>query len=408
MFGTSVSKAEMLKHLLDGVMRSANAVRKAARLINNPQDISATQLELSISLLAFKTCHKQLYFDTSNAIGIYDSTTAKSYGEATSLAELQAYHDAVDLCSIETSYACPGMLSRTQDNNLVLISKYHSDNTDQIDIVNAPQFRWMPRTVDAFRKGNARIHEKWYLYNQILLVAHLLADIVDWNFDTTTDDDSPMYSLNKICFAIGLDAGVADAAISRGAFNPIPASSERKKCMSPTKARRIVHTTTSQMKRVEYKPKKSKSELKTPKCKAGKSVKKATLHAKPTGSTKFKTPSPEADDSDPKTNGLALTEKSVDNSSPEERTEYDGPCDRFKGFWYVLRIKRKTGDHIDNYWYHPDYKEIKVRSSMGVKEIMNTMKLEQVDFSTACVQLMNAGKRYFHGCARVLSRLPAS
>jgi hypothetical protein len=203
----------------------------------------------------------------------------------------------------------------------------------------------MPRTVDAFQKGVAKVNEEWYLLHQIMVVVHALACSINWNHNTPNGDRT-IYSLERVCLALGIHKKDAEATIA-------PAASKLRCSMDIKK--------------------------KSPK-KARKSVQKAKS---PFGGMKV----------------ASMISKAI--ISPN-RTIRDGPDDRFAG-WNVRSIRRLNSDQIDNIWYHPDHEDIKVRSTKGVKHIIHTMAEENMDFITACKHLyQTVGKVYFQKAPRRL------
>ncbi|KAL3803491.1 hypothetical protein HJC23_014039 [Cyclotella cryptica] len=333
--------------LLQGAVSSADAVRNGARVINQSVKIPVEGFERAVSLLAFKSLRRQVSrnqnqaaerksssLGKSNVVNVYESITPFFYGEAAALAEIQAYQDAIDLCWSDGANLTSESI-KPSDSTLTLISKYHSDKPLS---PGASQFLWMPRTVDAFKEGVAKVNEEWYLLHQVLLVVHALACSIDWNCNTPSGE-RPIYSLERMCLALGIDLKKAEATISHAApMHILPIDIKKK---SPMKAR--------------------------------KSVLKAKIDSR----------------------GEKVTKVTPKAAGHPNRTIRDGPDDRFPG-WNIRSIRRISSDTVDNIWYRPDHEDIKVRSTKGVKHIMRTMAEESIDFITACMRLyQTVGKVYF-------------
>lgn len=340
------ARLDLSKALLDGAKESATAIRRAADIVNRSSQ-SPENFDKAVSFLAFKSrTTPQNHFDSLGK-SVYDICTPLSHCEAATLAEIQAYRDAADLCFMGGSNNLnPATIAGSIDTENTIISKYHLDHPVHDD-GNAPQFLWMPRTIDAFKRGVAQVHKQWYLLHHVVMVVHTLASTVDW---TPNEKEQPFYSLEKLCSMIEFDTKIAEAAMSRWSKKPVSSAVRR----SPVKARKSV------------------------KARPGVSVKTARQFCI---DTKNKTPSP--------------TPRSSPVESIEQRTVKDGPDEKFPG-WNVRIIRRATGDHADHYWYMPEHPNIVVRSKIGVDHIRQIMRRDNMEFVDACKYLSEVeGKKIY-------------
>ena len=338
------------KALLDGAKESAIAIRRAADIVNRSSQ-SPENFEKAVSFLAFKSrTTPPNHFDFGKSV--YDICTPLSHCEAATLAEIQAYRDAADLGFMEgPNNLDPATMAGSIDTEITIISKYHLDHPVHDD-GNAPQFRWMPRTIDAFKRGVAQVHAQWYLLHHVVMVVHALASTVDW---APNENERPFYSLEKLCSMIEFDTKIAEAAISRWSKKPVSSAVRR----SPVKARKSV------------------------KASPGVSVKTVRQLCI---DTKNKTPSP--------------TPRSSPVESIEQRTVKDGPDEKFPG-WNVRIIRRATGDHADHYWYMPEHPNTIIRSQIGVYHIRQIMRSNNMEFEDACNYLTEVeGKQTYFARGR--------
>ena len=370
--------SDMRKKLLDKLMTAGRdasyAIKKATSILDGSE--VGSKFDAAISSLVFQSRTKQINrseivdFLSRNSNSIYNRNRVTiPYSQAAILAEIEAYKDVMELCDM----ACTNTKSEvieSIDSKQTIISKYDSKGTHSLD-ASTPQFLWLPRTIDAFRKGFAKVNEEWYLLHQVLLVLHSLASIIDWG----TDNEHTFYSLEKLCLAIGADKEKAEAIIA--STNAM--SSQTNNVRSPIKARKSIGTKPSRTspRSINSVPKKAsrKSNSKTPSAKAGSSLKK----------TKKKLKSPSHGSPFQLEKGTSL----------RDRTVRDGPDDNFPG-WKVKGIRRISGTHIDNIWYKSEYPDVIVRSQTGVNRIIETMLTKDLDFISACTYLLDNGfKAYF-------------
>jgi hypothetical protein len=364
-FAGPAHRTTMCDGLLKAANESTNAVKKASNMINE----QSTGFDRAVSFLAFKSRHQASQSNISSLIGnsVYNLNNPLSYGDAANLAEIQAYQDALDLCSLGDSIH---KFSGSVDTKLTMISKYQSDHLVQNFDENVPQFKWMPRTVDAFKCGVAQVNEEWYLLHHVVMVVHALARCVDWG----VADGQPIYSLERLCDTVGVDRRKAAAILNHGSAITLPHVAR-----SPLKARKSVP--------------RAPGKRTSPRCSAQslsskKFVKKKSKIPKGKAGASLNTPSP------PGANGDVF---SPSKSSPAERTVRDEPDPNFPG-WNIRSIRRATGvRQNDNYWYNPNHKSIVVRSQKGVKEINQTIEEKNMDFVSACHHLQAEGKLYFQG-----------
>lgn len=377
-FAESDARAQLCQILMDGATTSATAIRGSTKIID---DSDVSRFDKAVSFLTLKS-HvmkqtRESEIDDSlskNSNSIYDSGCATiPYHQAAALAEIQAYQDAMDLCNMKCFYT-KGEVMGSIDSKLTIISKYDSKQAQIFD-TDTPQFLWMPRTVDAFRRGFAKVNKEWYLLHQVVLVVHSLASVIDWG----PGNEEQHYTLEKLCLAVGVDRRKAEAIIASNQ----KISSQTNKVRSPIKARKSLGRRTSPVMRTSPRSINTaltktsrKSNTKIPKAKAGSSVKKPKK--------KIKNPSPGS----PKLCGK------IPSTSISERTTYDGPDGNFPG-WNKRSIRRNNSEHVDHVWYKPDYPDIVVRSQTGVNQIIQTMLTKDCDFISACSQLVDSGSKTF-------------
>lgn len=220
-------KRDLTEVLLRDARKSARAIREGSDAINRQHSgLSEDEIGNVVELFTFKSTKqkiKQRYFfypskqsTKKSLLSMYDSHPPIHFGTAAALAEIQAYQDAAELGSLD-SFAIPGMLKNLTECDLSVVSHYTAERSDNSNGCK-PQFYWMARGIDAFKKGVAHVNTQWYLENQLLLVMHLLAsNCVDWGCSRSGEE---LYSLEKLCRAIEIDPNIAAAALSQGPIVP--------------------------------------------------------------------------------------------------------------------------------------------------------------------------------------------
>ena len=222
-----VRKKILSEKLIEEAEKAAEALQRASGYINDSKNstIHECLLDDHIARLSFKSntqkiSKKHLRDERNNErmINLYDcSDKTICFGAASAMADIQAYYDSVDLCGIESYY--PPSAMKNVSEFVSMVSKYDAGSLANDAFNPSQQFRWMARSVDAFKKGRAILNEQWYLEHQIFLVVHYLATCVGINPDVG-------YSLEKLCTAIDLDVSSANRAIARGAIKPTWPESE--------------------------------------------------------------------------------------------------------------------------------------------------------------------------------------
>lgn len=320
----NIRKQFLGQDLLKLAKKFAETVREGCKAINimEGNTIPEGAVDEHIDQLSFKSPQRKIkkknLFDESKGkmMSLYDNENTVRFGTAAAMADIQAYYDAVELCGIE-SYYIPGKTKRVSECGRSIVSLYSeqnsiNNNTDK----HSPQFNWMARTVDAFKRGDARVNEQWYLENQVLLVVHLLASTcVDWGGHS---DGNNWYSFEKLCEAMNFDQTKANRVISQGAINPTWPKPEIIPAYSPA--------------------------LSDEGFISGRAHRKAR----------------------PRT-----------NPSSSKRELFSGPDDDFPG-WTVKKIQRGGSNHVDKYWSRPELPGITVRSRVGVKALMDYMEANDV------------------------------
>jgi len=220
-------KQHLGEDLLTLARDAAESVRNGTHAINNlykDHSIPSTATDKHIKSFSFKpakqTINEEILLDKSKEkmISVYDAKSTIHFGTAAAMADIQAYYDATELCGIESHYI-PGKTRRVSKCNCSIVSQYEPECASNIE-KRSPQFYWMSRSIDAFKNGNARVNEQWYLVNQVLTVVHVLAStLVDWS-GSDGEHANNGYSLEKLCKMINLDLNDAKRALSRGAVRP--------------------------------------------------------------------------------------------------------------------------------------------------------------------------------------------
>lgn len=218
---------DLLKHAMD----AAESVQNGSKAINN----RSPAMDEYVNSLSFKSVQRKInediFLDESKEgmISLYDTKKIIHFGTAAAMADIQAYYDAVELCGIE-SYYIPGKTRRLSEDNRSIVAQYETDTINDSE-KRSPQFYWMSRRIDAFKKGYARVNEKWYLENQVLTVVHMLASTcVDWSH---SDGEHAGYNLETLCRKINIDLNDAKRALSQGAVNPTWPEPDVKTAYSP-------------------------------------------------------------------------------------------------------------------------------------------------------------------------------
>ena len=186
--------------------------------------------------------------------------------------------------------------------------------------------------MDEFKKGNARVNEKWYLENQVFVVVHVLASTcVDWSHFAGED----AYSLETLCRKINLDLTDAKRALSRGAVNP-------------TWPEPVFMTTSY---------------------------------------------SPALSDVNSKTISIRRRHKAQHRDPTSSKQDvYKGPDAEFPG-WTVQHIQRAKSVRVDFFWSHPELEGVLVRSKVGLRLLVNYANKECVSLRAAYE--MNRGMKTF-------------
>ncbi len=211
-----LARVQMLgKQLLDNAKNAANKVREACCIINTGN--SSLSRDAAIDKLSFHSLSRKMkkkdIAPGGSLISVYANELNIDYGTAATIADIQAYQDAVELGYLEPHFN-PCSSRRLADTKLSMVSQYPSSNHQS----GNQQFHRMARSIDAFKSGVARVNEQWYLLNQILLPAHtLVSECVKWK---EFPEGFQSYSLEKICEAIGVELEDAKETIKRGVIRP--------------------------------------------------------------------------------------------------------------------------------------------------------------------------------------------
>ena len=344
-----IRKQHLGEDLLKHAMEASKSVRNGAIAIEASKTVwkgtiamnnlaLQADMDACMFLLSFKpaqrTINEEILLDKSSErmISLYDVEDTKKihFGTAAAMANIQAYYDAVDLCGIE-SYYIPGKTRKVSEGNHSIVSKYETDRIHDSGIRNQ-QFYWIPRNMDEFKKGNARVNEKWYLENQVFVVVHVLASTcVDWSHFAGED----AYSLETLCRKINLDLTDAKRALSRGAVNP-------------TWPEPVFMTTSY---------------------------------------------SPALSDVNSKTISIRRRHKAQHRDPTSSKQDvYKGPDAEFPG-WTVQHIQRAKSVRVDYFWSHPELEGVLVRSKVGLRLLVNYANKECVSLRAAYE--MNRGMKTF-------------
>lgn len=214
------SNAEMLaKELLVRVRNAVNLVREACSIVNRENgslsmDAGSLSMDAAIDELSFHSLSRRMKMKdvapNGSLMNVYANDLNIRYGTAATIADIQAYQDAVELGYLEP-YFDPCSTRRLTDTKLSMVSQYPSHNHNK----SKQQFHHMARSIDAFKCGVARVNEQWYVLNQILLPVHILVSAcVKW------PAGFQFYSLEQLCGASGIKLKDAEEAIERGVMRP--------------------------------------------------------------------------------------------------------------------------------------------------------------------------------------------
>jgi len=240
-----VRKQHLGKDLLNHAKHASIALFDGSNAINNIKDQDSSNhsnkypriksMDDHMNLLSFKAPGRKLKIEDlldgtkERMISLYNSHQTIRFGTAAIMADIQAYYDAVDLCSID-QYYLPGINKGISECDSSIVSQYEPKNAN-CSANHSPQFDWMARSVDAFKKGYARVNEQWYLENQVLAITHNLATtFVDW---TGGPVENGWYSLRLLCENICLDMDDAKRALAQGALKPTWPVPKVKSAYSP-------------------------------------------------------------------------------------------------------------------------------------------------------------------------------
>ena len=221
--------------------------------IVNSQSCSFSTVKKYINLLAFQSKNQKIQprhipfssnYHKEGVINIYHTNVKIPFGTAAAMADIQAYQDAVELCSLD-SYITHGQLCKFDQCNLSIISQYAPYNLKGSTHGSGRyQFHSTARSIEAFKKGVANVNVEWYLANQVLLVVHVLAlSCVEWKCK------DELHSLEVLCKTIGLDLTIAKITLSQkhysAGFDEVTSSRSRKRPQTyETKNSRSTKTTT--------------------------------------------------------------------------------------------------------------------------------------------------------------------
>jgi len=232
---------DLLKH----AKHAAVALKDGSNAINaiNGQDSSndsnnnprTKSMDDHINLLSFKARGRKIKIDDlldgtkEQMVSLYNSHQTIHFGTAAIMADIQAYCDAVDLCNMD-QYYLPKTTRIISECDRSVVSQYKPTGKN-CSANCSPQFYWMARSVDAFKKGCAHVNEQWYLENQVLAITHILASIcVDWTEEPVKNS---WYSLELLCKNICLDLINAERALAQGAVKPTWPVPQVKPAYSP-------------------------------------------------------------------------------------------------------------------------------------------------------------------------------
>ncbi len=215
--------------ILASVRNAANLVRDACSAVNS----GSLSRDDAIDKLSFHSLSRKMkkkdVAPNGSLIDVYASDLNIHYGAAATIADIQAYQDAVELGYLEP-YFNPWSTRKLTDTKLSMVSQYPSGNRSNSN----QQFHRMARSIDAFKSGVARVNEHWYLLNQVFLPVHILVSgCVKW------PEGFQHYSLEKLCEAIGIELKDAKEAIERGFMKPNwPELEEKPENDTPTKKKK--------------------------------------------------------------------------------------------------------------------------------------------------------------------------
>lgn len=338
-----LKKESLSKKLLMLAKMSALAIRQGVNAIKN----NGTSVNARIKDLSFNTqkriIKKKNLADVSKKErmrDLYDIQDTIRYGTAASMADIQAYYDAIELCGIEPYYI-PGKNKRVYDCEHSIVSQYEPRDSETAAETRSPQHHWMARSIDTIKIGDASVNEQWYIENQVLLVLHILASTcVDWS---GTSEDSgeegaiteTWYSLEKLCAEINLDLDKAKRALSLGAIDPTWPKQDIKPSYVPIS---------------------------------------------------------EGNGNQPTRRRRAT--KSRVNTSGTRRLLHTGPDEQYPE-WTVRAIQRASSHHIDKFWSHPNLPQnVMLRSRTGVKTLVDYVEANNCVIGAAYEQYKGV-KKYF-------------
>lgn len=200
---------KLTEQLLVNAKNAANRVREASHIVNNKNSYLSRERDSAIDNLSFHSLRRKLKKNdvapNGSLINVYDNDLNLRYGTAATIADIQAYQDAVELGYLEP-YFDPCSTRRLADSKLSIISQYASRDHNNC----SQQFHWMARSIDAFDSGVARVNEQWYLLNQVLLPVYTLAsECLEWK-------ECP----KELCEAIGIELDDAKETLERGVVMP--------------------------------------------------------------------------------------------------------------------------------------------------------------------------------------------
>lgn len=200
---------QLTEQLLVNAKNAANRVREASHIVNNKNSYLSGERASAIDNISFHSLRRKLkkkdVSPNGSLINVYVNDLNLPHGTAATIADIQAYQDAVELGYLEPYYD-PCSTRKLTDSKLSIVSQYASCNHTN----GSQQFHWMARSIDAFENGVARVNEQWYLLNQVLLPVYTLASgCFEWN------DWS-----KEFCEAIGVELDAAKETLERGVVRP--------------------------------------------------------------------------------------------------------------------------------------------------------------------------------------------
>ena len=202
------SMQALAEKLLANAKNAATRVREASKNVNARN----SERDTAFDELSFRSPRRKMKKKdvTPNGLLINAYTTDLNIqpGTAATIADIQAYQDAVELGFLEP-YFEPSSSRKLSDSEFSIVSQYASGKRN-----GRQQFHWMPRGTDAFKNGVAHVNDHWYLLNQVLLPVYTLATCVEW------PAGFQHYSLEKMCEAIGISLEDAKETLQRGVAKP--------------------------------------------------------------------------------------------------------------------------------------------------------------------------------------------